>query len=85
MEGQVQIEKKIKKPRLPDARGYSIFEGYAEKLIGKTREEHRCRICKTIIPVGSPAREIIQVANDKLLVQSKEYAHKRGQCVPIAD
>ncbi len=85
MEGQVQIEKKIKKPRLPDARGYDITEGFAEKEIAKTQKEHVCRICGSKIPAGSPAREIIQVVNDKLLVQSKEYAHKKGQCVPIAD
>ena len=85
MEGQVQIEKKIKKPRLPDARSYSIFEGYAEKLIAKTRKEHRCRICETIIPAGSQAKEIIQVANGKLMVQVKEYAHIKGKCPPIAE
>lgn len=78
-------EKKIKKSRLPDARSYSIFEGYAERFIGKTREEHKCRICKTIIPAGSRAKEIIQVVNGKLMVQVKEYAHIRGECPLIAE
>ncbi len=78
-------KKKIKKPRLPDAKGYSIFEGYAEKFIGKTLKEHKCRICQTIIPAGSRAKEIIQVANGKLMVQVKEYAHIKGKCPPIAE
>ena len=71
---------KIKKLRLPDARGYSIFEGYAEKLIGKTAKEHKCRFCETIIPAGSRAMEIIQVVNGKLMIQTKEYIHIEGQC-----
>ncbi len=86
MSGQIELfEKKIKKPRLPDARGYDITEGYAEKEIAKTQKEHICRICGNEIPAGSSAREIIQVVNGKLLVHSKEYAHKKGKCFPIAD
>ncbi len=79
------FEKKIKKSRLPDARSYSIFEGYAERFIGKTRKEHKCRICRTIISAGSRAKEIIQVVNGKLMVQVKEYIHVRGQCPPVAE
>ena len=82
---KLPAEKKIKKLRLPDVRGYDIFEGYAERFIGKTIKEHKCRICKTIIPAGSRAKEIIQVANGKLMVQAKEYAHIRGKCPPIAE
>ena len=83
--GELTQKKEIKKPRLPDARGYDVIGGYAEKIIGETRTEHKCRICKTIIPAGSRAKEIIQVLNGKLLVQGKEYAHTEGQCPPITD
>ena len=86
MRGQIELfEKKIKKPRLPDARGYDITGGYAEKEIARTKKEHICRICGNKIPAGSPAREIIQVVSGKLLVQSKEYAHKKDKCFLIAD
>jgi len=76
-----QKDKKV--GRLPNARGYDITDGYAEKLIGETAKEHICRICKNLIPVGSRAKEIIQVINGKPLVHQKEYAHIRGQCLPI--
>ena len=79
-------EKKIKKSRLPDARGYDITGGYAYKLIIKTTKEHPCCFCGTLIPAGSRAKEIIQVVNGKLLVQSKEYAHNtKAECFSIAD
>ena len=78
-------EKKIKRSRLPDARGYDIIGGYAEKIVGETRKEHMCCICKTTIPAGSRAKEIIQVVNGKLLVRGKEYAHTKGQCPPVAE
>lgn len=78
-------KEKIKKLRLPDARGYDIIGGFAEKEIAKTQKEHICRLCGRTIPIGSPAREIIEMVNNKLLVRSKEYAHKRGRCLPITD
>ncbi len=83
--GELTHKMEIKKPRLPDARGYDIIGGYAEKLIGKTAKEHICRICETIIPTGSRAKEIIQVVNGKLMVQAKEYVHTKGQCPPAAE
>lgn len=71
--------------RLPDARGYNIIGGFAERIIAETREEHTCRICGNIIPAGFRAREIIEVVDGKLLVHSKEYAHTKGQCPPITE
>ena len=83
--GELMHKKEIKKPRLPDARGCNIVSGFTEKGITETQKEHTCRLCGRTIPIGSPAREIIEVVNDKLLVHSKEYAHKKGQCPPITD
>jgi len=75
-------KRKEKKTRLPDARGYDIVGGYAEKRIRKTEKPHTCRICGNVIPPGSSAKEIIEVVNGKLLVHNKEYAHLNGQCPP---
>jgi hypothetical protein len=75
-------EKRKRKLRLPSARGYNIFGGFAEKIIRETKNEHTCRICGRVIPPGSPAKEIFEVVNGKLLVHSKEYAHLKGQCPP---
>jgi hypothetical protein len=71
-----------KNVKLPEARGYNIIGGYAEKIINKTEKEHTCHICGNVIPPGSSAKEIIEVVNGKLLVYSKRYAHLKGRCLP---
>lgn len=84
--GEKSMKVKAKKiGRLPDARGHSVIGGFAEKKIAETRREHICRLCGKTIPIGSPAREITEVVNGKLLVSGKEYFHKEGQCPPITD
>lgn len=79
---QTVIEKK-KHQRMPDARGYNIVDGYAERLISETRKERSCFLCGDEIPIGSRAREYIEVVNRKLLVNNKKYAHTAGECPPI--
>lgn len=79
------LEQKKKPQNLPDIRDYHIIDGYAENIIQRTKKEHPCRICGNTIPVGSRARERMEVASRKVRVDRKEYAHIQGQCTPRTD
>ncbi len=77
--------KKIKSERMPDARGYNIINGYAERMIGETKKEHICFLCNNLIPVGSKAKIYTEVANNKLLIHNNKYAHATGECSPVVE
>lgn len=81
---QPVIEKK-KSQRMPDARGYNIVDGYVETRVDKTKKEHTCFLCRNLISIGSKAMVYTEVANNKLLVNNRKYAHVTGEHLAIQE